>query len=212
MASPTQVNGDCVFQGAVTFGGGINTKFARSQLSQEALNAYGVPFTSLRVWDALSSLLPATAATDDLGLITGTWGTSAPTVRTSDAKATTVTQRCAFFFAMPSEYDTSETVTLRLSAGMTTTVSDGTATIDAEIYELNKTNGLGGSPTDLVTTAATTINSTTFGNKDFAITSSGLAPGDILICRLTIAITDTATATAVIGTIGAIDMLLDVKG
>lgn len=212
MPSPTSFSSDCVFQGSVTFAGTVQTKFARAQLSQEALNPYGVPLTSMRVWDALSSLLPATAASDDLGITTGTWGTSAPTIRTSDGKNTTTTQRLAFLFVVPSEYDTGETVTLRISAGMVTTVASSSATVDAEIYELNKTGGLGGAPDDLVTTAATTINSLTKGNKDFTVTSSGLAPGDILIVRLTIAITDVATATAVIGEIGAVDMLLDVRG
>ena len=65
--------------------------------------------------------------------------------------------------------------------------------------------------TNLPATAATTINSLTFANKDFTITSSSLAAGDILDVRIAIAITDSATGTAVIGEIGAIEFLLDIR-
>lgn len=202
-------------QGNVTVTGtlhatqGFVNKIARSGLLQETLAVYPVDLTHLRTWDAVQTNLPGTAATDDLGIITGTWGTDAPTLQTSDAKATTVTQRGLFYVMMPPEYVAAETVQIRVNAGMNTTVSDGTATVDLEVYEIDRDGAVG---SDLCATAATTINSLTFADKDFTVTATALAPGDTLVVRVTIAITDTATGTAVIGEIGAIELLCDIKG
>lgn len=197
-----------IFEDDVKFPGGVSTKFARTQFEQEAGKVFVVPLTALRVHDAFQTNLPGTAASDDLGLIGTAFGTSSPVVQTSDAKATTVTQYARFMFALPECYDDSETVTLRIFAGMDTTVSDGTATVDAVVY---KVDGEGGIGSDLCATAATTINSLTNAAKDFTITASSLVRGDILDCRVAIAITDTATATAVLGEIGYIAFLLDIK-
>lgn len=203
------------FQEVVTFEsgfrnpGGYLTKVKRSELEQNALQAYGVPWTWHRVWDAIDTNLPGTAATDDLALVGNTFGTGSPTIQTSDAAQTSVTQRSRFGFWLPPEYEDAETVQCRIHAGMNTTVSDGTATVDLEVYESDKEAGIG---SDLVTTAAQSINSLTFADFDFSITASGLVAGDQLDCRITIAITDTATGTAVIGEIGYIAFLLDIKG
>lgn len=209
MATSTH-SGDHVFQGAVTFAGSIATTFARSQLTQETLAAFPVPLTDLRVHDAFQTVLPGTAASDDLGLLGTAFGTSAPTVVTSDAKATTVTQRARFMCQLPPEYQTGETVVIRIYAGMKTTVSDGTATLDVEAYEMLGSGGIG---SDLVTTSATSINgSLTNSARDFTLTSSGLTAGDWLDVRITIAITDAATATAVIGEIDWIQLCCDIRG
>ena len=93
---------------------------------------------------------------------------------------------------------------------MKTTVSDTTATIDFEAYAKNEATGAVGS--DLVTTAATTINSLTAAAKEFVITPTGLVSGDELDIRVTIAIVDSTTATAVIGRIMKLYMLSSVKG
>lgn len=181
----------------------------RTSLLQEDAVAYTVPLEAFRVWDAKASLPVSSAGNDDLGLITGTVGTAAPVFRTGDAKATTVTQKVGFQFVLPAEYVPGETVTLRLLAGMNTTASDGTATIDANAYKVG-TNGTVGS--DIVATAAQSINDLTAANKDFTITPTGLAPGDVLDIVVTIAITDGATGTAVIGQLNKVQMLLDIKG
>jgi hypothetical protein len=56
------------------------------------------------------------------------------------------------------------------------------------------------------------MNSLTFSNRDFAVTSGGLVAGDVLDVRVSIVCTDAATATAVTPAIAAIDYLLDIKG
>ncbi len=178
----------------------------REQLAQDDAESYQTPITAFRVWDAPSSILPATAATDDLGLIDNTFGTAAPTLETSDAKATSVTQYGRFQFAVPPEYVDGETVALRINAGMKTTISDATATLDVELVRQAAAG------TDICATAATDINSLTPADKDFTITPATIVAGDLLDVRLTIAITDGATGTAVIGQINTVEFLLDIKG
>ena len=188
---------------------GTTPNVPRSQLTQDAAAIYPVQMTDLRVFDALATNLPATGGTDDLGLYGGTFGTNSPKVSTGDVKNATTTRYARFQFALPAEYDAGQTVTLRFSAGMETTVASSSATVDAEVYKSDRAAGIG---TDLCTTSATTINSLTFGNKDFTITPTGLTAGDVLDVRVTVAVVDSATATAVTATIGAIEFLLDVKG
>lgn len=202
---------DVVFSGDVKFTGTISTTFDRTLLTEDALSPYPIPLTSLRVHDAYQTVLPGTAGTDDLGLLGTAFATSAPTVVTSDAKATTVTQYARFEVQMPAEYQAGESVKIRIFAGMKTTVSDGTATVDLVAYKKTGDGGITGG--DICATAATSINaSTTNAARDFTITAATLSPGDILDCRIVIAITDTATGTAVIGEIDYIQLLCDVKG
>lgn len=166
-----------------------------------------LPFAILpgawRVHDAYATPLPTTAASDDLAVILGSDGTAFPSIRTSDGKATTVTQIARAIVALPDNYVAGSAITLRAKAGMITTVSDTTATIDFNVYS-NDGDATGSA--DLVETAATTINSLTFSNKDFVITPTGLVAGQLLNVKMTIAITDGATATAVIGAVAQVEL------
>lgn len=189
---------------------GVAAQTRSSILRQDANVVFPVPLTSLRVWDAMQTNLPGTAATDDLALVGGTFGTAPPVISAGDLKAAGATTRYArFVLALPECYESAETVTLRLSAGMVTTVADTSCTVDVMAYKIDKITGIG---SDLCATAATTINSLVFANKDFSITSSGLAAGDVLDVRIAVACTDAATGTAVTPTIASIDLLCDIKG
>lgn len=174
----------------------------RAAIVEETTAELAIPLIHARVHDDIDTILPETAASDDLGFIEGTFGTDALTLQTSDAKATTVTQYARFpNLIVPSDYSAAGTLKLRVQAGMITTASDGTATVDLQVYAQDGSGAVG---SDLCTTAATSINtliSSAVTVADFTITSSGLAPGDILDVRATIAITDSATGTAVIGEI-----------
>lgn len=181
---------------------------SRVKLAQEALQKFPVQLTSLRVWDAMQTLLPGTAASDDLALIGGTWASASPTVRSSDSKNTTVTQRARFLTRVPECYDAGEDFKIRVNAAMSV-VASSTATVDLEVFKSDKAGGIG---SDLVSTLATSINSTSFANVDFVLTAAALAPGDWLDCRLTVAITDVATASPVIAIIGNIERLCDIRG
>lgn len=197
------------FQGNVTFTGSVVTKWDRAQLKQDDLAVFQIPLTDFRVHDAFQTNLPGTAASDDLALIGTAFGTSSPTIQTSDLKNTTDTQRARCVVRIPESYVTGETVKIRVFAGMNTTVASASATVDVEAYEVD---GTGGISSDLCTTSATSINNLTNSAKDFEITSSSLAAGDLLDVRISIAISDSATGTAVIGEIGYVALLADIKG
>ena len=189
---------------------GVSAQTRASILKQDALAIFPVRLTGLRVWDAIHTNLPGTAATDDLALIGTTFGTTAPVVSAGDCKALGATSRYARFMTeLPECYEAGETVTLSLSAGMVTTVASSSCTVDVECYKIDKITGIS---SDLCTTAATTINSLVFAAKSFTITSSALTAGDVLDIRLTIACNDAATGTAVTPTIAGIDLLCDIKG
>lgn len=153
----------------------------------------------LRNADGVTAIGATSAA--NLGLITGVVGTATPSVQTPDMKTLTEARTARYTaYRLPSNYIPGSAITIRANAGMLTTVSDGTATIDFSAYK----NGAG---SDLVATAATTINSLTAANKDFVVTPTGLVAGDWLDILVTIAVSDTATGTAVIGKINSLAVL-----
>ena len=183
----------------------------RSELIQDNFAEYGVPMNQLRVFDAFATPI-GSAASDDLGLSTGgTYGTDSPYITAGDMKAAgSTTRRARFLFTLPPEYVAGESVRIIAHAGMITTAADTSCTVDFEAYVVAKTGLASGS--DLVSTAATTINSTSFAAKNFEVTSSGLAAGDVLDIRVSIACNDAATVTAVIPAIAHLALALDIKG
>ena len=172
------------------------------------LQKYPIKLTDCKVHDALITNLPGTAANDDMALITGTPGTNAPTLQGVDFGGTATDEACAFQFALPQSYRDGETITLRCHAGMLTTVSDGTATLDCECWS---DDGDGTLSADICATAATTINSVTLADIDFTITPTGLVGGDLLNFRLTFGGSDTGNAGVMIPTVTRIDVLLDIN-
>lgn len=181
----------------------------RSALGQDDLAIYAVPVTSMRVHDAMHTVLPGTAANDDMAIITGTPGTDAPTLQGVDFGGTSTDEKCAFEFVLPPEYVAGETVVCRLTAAMITAVSDGTATVDVEAWETTKAGAVGA---DICATAAQSINSLTAADKDFVLTPTSLVAGDKLIVRLSFAGSDTGNLAVMIPEISSVQMLLDIKG
>jgi len=197
--------------GTLTLGDlSVQPGWGRSTLNQEAAVAYPIPWEAWRIHDAYQTTLPGTAATDDLALLGGVYGTSVPSLQSSDAKTTTVTQYARCVMPLPVEYVNASAVSLMFHAGMKTTVSDGTATLDAQLFLSGKEGLVSGA--DLVTTAATTINSLTMSDVSYSVTSGGLVSGDVLDIRITVAITDAAGLTAVLGWIGAAYLKCGIKG
>lgn len=187
-----------------------NADISREKMALESNAIYPVPLSALRVHDSFAALLPAAGTSDDLGIDAGTLGTNAPRVRTGDLKAAGATTRYTRFqCALPPEYDDGQTVTLRVSAGMLTTVADTTATLDAQVYECDR---VGGVSSDLCATAAQSINSVTLADYEFEITPTDLVAGDALDIRLAVAVNDAATGTVVEGVIAAIELLVDIRG
>ncbi len=181
----------------------------RVKLATE-IKKINIPLELLRVHDAFQTSIPTSASADDLGLSIGAFGTNAIVVETSDSKAASVTQYARFTYRLPDNYVSGGAISVAAHAGMKTTVSDTTAVIDFQVYAKNDSTGLVGS--DLVTTSATTINSLTAAAKEFVVNTSGLVSGDELDIRVSVAITDGATPTAVIGRLMKLYMLVAVKG
>jgi len=187
-----------------------NAEVQRTQLKQEPLVEFPVNFGDLRVHDDLAATLPGTPAADDLGLNNGTFGTEAPHVTAGDLKAAGATTRYArFLLALPENYDDAETLQLRINAVMGTTVADNSCDLDVEAYKLASDLTVG---SDLCATAATDMNSLTAADKDFTITATGLASGDVLDVRVSIACDDGATLGAVEPILTKISLLADCRG
>jgi hypothetical protein len=186
-----------------------NAAIVRSKLAQDTFAEYVIDFLACRVHDALHTVLPGTAAADDMGLITGTPGTDAPTLQGVDFGGTSTDEKCAFLFRLPPEYDDGESVVLRVRAAMLTTVSDGTATVDVECW---KADGDGAVGSDICATAAQSINSLTPANKDFVITETGLVAGDLLVFRVSFGGSDSGNAGVMIPEISKLTARIDIKG
>lgn len=192
--------------------GTITPAMAKSSvLALAELQPFPIPLTDFRVWDDMAALLPTAGATDDLGMVEGTYATATPSLRTEDLKSAGATNNYArVLVQLPWEYVAAQSITLRFKAGMITTASDTTATLDCQAFKLqdDPDDAIG---SDLVSTAATTINSLVFANIDFVVTPAGLSPGDILDIRITTAVNDGGGGTAVIAGITSAKLLCDVR-
>lgn len=187
-----------------------NAEVLRSQMKQVSNAVRGIAPGEWRVWD--SGAVLSTAGNDDLGIVMGTFGTDVATVQAGDLKAAGATTRYALtHVALPDYYEDGQSVTVRLLAGMKTTVADNSCTIDVVAYEMDD-DGTPTSDGDLCTTAATDMNSLTAANKDFSLTATNLAAGDVLEIRVAIACNDAATGTAVTPTIFKASVLFDARG
>jgi hypothetical protein len=201
-----------ICQGNITLtgGGSILPNVTRANLELEQNVEHHIPFTQWRVWNAFETNLPGTAASDDLALIGGTFGTNAPSIQAGDLKAAGATTRYArCVVAVPHNFQTGYTVKIRVHAGMKTTVADVSCTVDFSAYRSGEDDTVG---SDLVTTSATNINSLTEADFDFVVDAATLLPGDLLDIRMAIACNDGATATAVIPYVGSVAMLFDIRG
>jgi hypothetical protein len=186
-----------------------NADIATTKLAQRVLAESIVPLTQARTWDAVATNLPAAATGDDLGLVSGTFGTNPARITAGDVKALgPTTRRLYLAIPIPANYEDGQTIQLQIRAKMETTVADVSCTIDAEAY----VGSDGSLSSDLVTTAAQSINSLTAATYNFTINATGVDPGDLLEVRLSIASNDAATATAVTPAIYSIALLCDTRG
>lgn len=200
--------GDVRITGDLQVDGNMPT-IGRSDLQLDSNKVYTVSPTDWRVHDDLSSLLPGTAAADDLG-IEGTFGTGPPILTSGDLKEAGDTTRYARAnIVLPPEYVDGQTVTIRVSAGMETTIADTSATVDIECYRSDRENGISA---DLCTTDAQDCNDTTYQNFDFTITPTTLTAGDSLDVRLALQVNDAATETEVKAVAAAVERLVDIRG
>ena len=186
-----------------------NANIEPSKMRQRVLAEYKVPVTNFRVWDAVASNPVSSASSDDLGLLTGTWGTNPVRITAGDCKAIGATTRRIYFSVpVPANYDDGETMQIRIRAKMETTIADNSCTVDLEAYIGND----GTLTSDLVATSAQSMNSLTASNYDFTLSTGSVEPGDLIECRLTIVCNDAATGTAVTPAVYKVALLCDTRG
>lgn len=186
-----------------------NAAIQRVKMEQRTNSRFVIPFTDLRVWDAITTLLPSAGGTDDLGLINGTWGSAPPSIQTGDVKNVGCTRRARFLMKVPNDFETNATLTIRATAGMVTTIASGGATLDVEAWRIDADGTLGAA--DLYPDAALSINTLAPATKDFVLDTTTITAGDLIDVRITITITDVATVTAVIGAIWLLELQADVR-
>ena len=182
----------------------------RAQLQLETLVVHGVPLSSLRVHDAMATLLPAAAANDDMGLVTGTPGTDAPSLQGVDFGGGASDEKAAFEFILPPNYESGGAIYVKLlDCSCLTTAADTSLTVDCEVWKQTSAGAVG---SDLCATGAQSINSTTPAAITFTVTPTGLVAGDKLIVRLSFAGSDTGDAGVMIPEICGVQMLLSIRG
>jgi hypothetical protein len=96
-------------------------------------------------------------------------------------------------FILPYNYVDASAIVVRLNAGMITTAATNIPTILPSVFLTDAAAFTVGS--DLTTTAAQNVTSTTPANFDFAVTSTGFVAGSVLELKITCALDpDTAAA------------------
>lgn len=139
-----------------------------------------------RQWDALITNLTGTSNTDDLGLVTGTFGTSNPTLNHTETNPAASSRFARKHFVLPKSYVAGQNVTLVLN--VTETVAATTATVDAQVYDQD-------APTlDICATAAQSVLAAAATDFSFTITGTNLVPGDTLDFRVNFTLTAAAAS------------------
>lgn len=169
------------------------------------VQVYGIKMTDMYVHDAVMTPAVTTAGNDDAAIV-GTGLSAAQTIQATDFGGTTADEKIGFNFVLPASYEAGDSVTVRLkNAGMLTTVSDGTATVDVVAFS---DDGDGTISSDICATAAQSINSLTLATKDFVITPTALAAGMRIFFRIDFAGSDTGNLGVMIPTIGAVEVII----
>lgn len=183
------------------------------QIAQRNLQEYVIDLTQCRIHDDFGVILPNAGATDDLGLVGGSFGTNAPSLQTEDLQDAGATLNyAAFTFALPPEYVAGQTVIIRFRAGMITNIADTNATLDIACYANDEDNTVSA---DLAAAAVSDNMNTIIGSVvtiDFTITPAALSPGTVLNVRVSTSVNDASTGAEVIGCITKISLLCDTQG
>jgi len=164
-----------------------------------------VPVTVPRHDDG--TVISGAAAAGKFGLTLGGFGAGGAMLEGEAASGNTKTSTLHFRWAVPQNFDTAAaTRALALAINCRVSVVANTAaTIDAEVY---KSNGQGGQTGgDLVTTAATNINSATWAEVSFTVNPGSLTPGDELDVFVRAVVNDSGAANSAKAQIGGLRMV-----
>ncbi len=180
---------------------------ARTALTQQDLQTYAIPLTGARVHNMVGTMIPiTTAAADDLAIVTKAHGTTAPTLEAGDVGTTDSNRYARFLFTVPPEYVAGQTITLRVNAGMVTTVAGTSCGLDVVCVRQAAPS------VDICATAEQDMNDLSAADLDFTITPTNVVVGDVLDFVLDVNYVDAGDAGVMTPTINSVEMLMDIKG
>jgi len=180
-----------------------NGAIARAKLTEDAAAAYGIPINRIMASDGAYLAVTETAGDFFLNL-----GTNTINLRGEEASGNTKTSVGYVQFVLPPEYVAAGDITFRLRCCIAGAGTNNGSTIDINAYKY--ADGAVGSDI-CATTAHTFAAKTTYYNKDFTITATGLAAGDCLIVKITAAVIENASAALAFYS-DPPKFLLDIKG
>jgi len=212
MANSVNLPGDLTVPGSIRVVGSITpAKTKATILAIAQLQPFTVPMSRWREHDDYATVLDGTpVAGSHLGVVGGTFNTNAPSLQTDDFGGNGAASHyyARGEIALPWEYVAGSGVTIRLHAGMLTTVASEACTVDLQVYKSDEDSTSTG---DLYAGAAQDMNSLVFGDFDFTITPGALSPGDLLDVMIDISADDDDDLGEMIGCIGSVQLLCDVR-
>lgn len=180
---------------------------ARSKLAEDVLQPFRIPVASVLGADGADLAITETAG--DFYRSIGTNQLLILGEKSNGIEGADVEVSVGWFeFQLPQNYVAEGDIKIRAGVDVVGAGALGTCTIDFSAYLQNGLTGAVGS--DLVSTAATAISKTE-ANKDFTVTATGLAAGDILVVKMTTSV-DNTDSTDIQAQISRLEVLCDVKG
>lgn len=208
--STSHFPGSIVVAGDINMTGALSPTKTRTQLlAITELAEFTVPWTLWRIWNAVHTNLPGTAATDDLALVeTGGFGTASPSIQGLDFGGGATTAYARAQIPVPWCYAAGQTVVLQFHAGILTTVADDYTNLDLVCYETDEEAGISA---DICFSAEQSINSLVLADTNFTITPTNLVAGDLLDVRIRVTGNDAGNLGVMVPIIGAVKLLCDVR-
>jgi hypothetical protein len=184
------------------------------QLARRNLQEHVVDLTQCRIHDDFGVILPNAGATDNLGLVGGSFGTNAPSLQTEDHQDNggALLNKGAFTYALPPQYVPGRPVLIRFQAGMISNVADQNATLDIECHSNDEDNSVSADLASAAVSNNMNIIIASVKTIDFTITAAALSPGSVLNVEFSTSVDDDATSAEVIGCITKISVLCDTQG
>jgi len=175
----------------------------RASLAEDALAVYGIPVNEVMAADGAPLGVSETAGDFFLSL-----GTNFMELRGEEAISETEASIGYIQFILPPEYVAAGDVKIRFRCQIDGAGTDNASSLDISAYEM--ADGAVGS--DICATEAVTfVAKSTYYNKDFTITATGLVAGDVLVIKITSSIVESA-GSALAFYSDPPKMLLDIKG
>lgn len=172
-------------------------KMASGTINASGLQTRPLPLTQAR--NITGAALAAAAAANVFGYSI-TLATSFALV-TEAANSNTKTDAAMLEFVVPPEYIAGQNLTVTVNVGVV--IGSGTLTTKTVAVNAYRTVAAGTQAADICATTAITLTSNAATDYAFTITGTSLVPGDRIVLKVTVAITETAASnvTAVVNSV-----------